>query len=239
MKQILLLAICAISFQFMTNAQTVTISPGEIVNTLDLDNLAMDDDPSDINGHSVVSHSESGTKTFVWVRNEVFVPDGWEISICDINSCWFHTVSTKEFDLEQNFEGTLDVHAYPGGNPGVSVDEVTTGEAIVELTVSEVGNPSNTMTAVYTLSLTGTVNLEIIEKEDVKVYPNPTTNFFKLTDTEVVDRLIIRNLVGKEVKAFEVANGANYDISELPTGIYLITLMNEENIVRTVRMSKK
>ncbi len=240
MKQILLLAICAFFF-FNLNAQvTVSVNPGDIIESVDLDDYdPATEDPSDIVGHAVVVNDVTTTTSFVWVRNEVYLPTGWKTAVCDLNSCWFHTISTKEFELEGGFEGTLDVHAYPGGSGGASIEELTTGEAIVELEVTEVGNEQNTYTATYTLSLSGTVSVEITEKPTINVYPNPTTDFFKLTGTDEVNNIVVHNVVGSKVKTFEVAKGANYDIADLPTGMYLVALMNEDAIVRTVRLSKK
>lgn len=240
MKQILLLAICSFFF-FSINAQvTVSVNPDEISESVDLDNYDIEtEDPTDIVGHGLVVNDISGTKNFVWVRNEVYLPTGWKTAVCDLNSCWFHTISTKEFELEGGFEGTLDVHAYPGGSGGATLDELTTGEAIVEISVTEVGNEENTFTATYTLSLLGTVSVEITDKPTINVYPNPTTDFFKLTGTDAVDNIVVHNVVGSKVKNFEVAEGASYDVADLPTGMYLVALMNEDTIVRTIRLSKK
>ena len=47
-------------------------------------------------------------------------------------------------------------------------------------------------------------------------------------------------MVGRAVKDFEVKNGADYDIGNLPNGIYLVGLFDQKgNIIKTVRVSKR
>ncbi|MEL6718706.1 MAG: T9SS type A sorting domain-containing protein [Bacteroidota bacterium] len=80
------------------------------------------------------------------------------------------------------------------------------------------------------------------QKKDIKVYPNPATNFieFQNTDDEV-KRVVIYNLVGRPIKRMPANSGKNwYDISDLSRGMYLIQLLNSKGgVITTKRINKR
>lgn len=57
------------------------------------------------------------------------------------------------------------------------------------------------------------------QETSVKVYPNPVTNSFQLSSTEDVQNVQIYSITGSLLKTFNKT--ANYDISDLATGIYI------------------
>ncbi|RMF27830.1 MAG: T9SS C-terminal target domain-containing protein [Bacteroidetes bacterium] len=74
----------------------------------------------------------------------------------------------------------------------------------------------------------------------LRLYPNPATNYVFLTPNETVRRMTLYNIIGKRVKEFEVYPGKRYDISDLPGGIYLVSLLDADSrILKTIRLSKK
>ena len=74
----------------------------------------------------------------------------------------------------------------------------------------------------------------------VSIYPNPTANFFGLSNIEGISQLTIFNLLGKEMRNFEAENGVKYDISDLPNGMYLIQMTDsKQKIVSTLRLQKR
>lgn len=74
----------------------------------------------------------------------------------------------------------------------------------------------------------------------IKIFPNPATEYIELSQNDKVARIIVFNLVGKELKRFEATDGQRYNISELPKGLYLVQLLdkNDQTIV-TQRVSKR
>lgn len=74
----------------------------------------------------------------------------------------------------------------------------------------------------------------------IKIFPNPASDYIELTDNDKVAKIVVFNLVGKEMKRFDTENGQRYNISELPKGMYLVQLLDKggQTIV-TQRVSKR
>lgn len=75
----------------------------------------------------------------------------------------------------------------------------------------------------------------------VSVYPNPATNFISINKDENVSDIAIFNLVGRKLKTFQnVEKDEHYDVSDLPVGMYLIQVIdNNKKILTTQRISKR
>lgn len=78
------------------------------------------------------------------------------------------------------------------------------------------------------------------EKVDVQVYPNPATDYISVTNVEAVSRIMVFNLVGRQMKAFDSAEGDKFFVGDLPRGMYLVQLLgNKEQILTTQRVNKR
>ncbi len=79
--------------------------------------------------------------------------------------------------------------------------------------------------------------------ERLALYPNPATQFIRLQGAEQVRRVVIYNLVGKELKDIRLEEGRSderLDISDLQRGLYLVQLLNARNqVLSTLRLNKK
>jgi len=80
-----------------------------------------------------------------------------------------------------------------------------------------------------------------IYKQALKVFPNPATEYFQLTDKkDAVDQINIYNIVGKKMKTFDVENDKKYYLDQFPKGMYLIQLVGHNNkIISTQRLNIK
>lgn len=75
---------------------------------------------------------------------------------------------------------------------------------------------------------------------NLKVFPNPAVDYFSVSDNQVVERVLLFNLVGRQMKNFKARNGEKYNIADLPKGMYLVQLLNErEDIITTQRLHKQ
>lgn len=97
--------------------------------------------------------------------------------------------------------------------------------------------------AFSSFALFGQSNSEVAGNTPVKIsiYPNPATNFISINKDENVREIAIFNLVGKKLKTFqEVEKDEHYDVSDLPNGMYLIQVIDDnKKIVTTQRISKR
>lgn len=75
----------------------------------------------------------------------------------------------------------------------------------------------------------------------VSVYPNPATNYISINKDDNVKEIAIFSLVGRKLKTFEgVKKDEQYDVSDLPNGMYLVQVIDKSNkIITTQRVSKR
>ncbi len=192
-------------------AQTVII-PSEIA----VEGITSAD--TDIVGDAVVVNQSDDEQSYQWTRTIIDLADGWNTAVCDVNLCYGPTVDQANFALSPGQEGTLDVHVYPGGNEGA---------AIVSVTVVNVNNAEDNATAIYYFNQALSVP-EVINNA-LKIYPNPVADQFFVEGGDKVERLDIYNLEGKLVKEFRNTGSTAMDVSELPTGNYIVRMWNESN----------
>ncbi len=228
MKQTLLLFFLTFSISLSAQVTLLLTEP-----TGSTTALASDDD---ITAKGFIKNESDVEVTLMWKRNIIELKEGWETAVCDKNLCYVPSYGeTSAADgthlvLAPGEESNFDVHVYPDG---------TEGFAIVEVTATDITNAANTVTGRYEFNQmsTSTINLN---KADIKVYPNPTINFISISEADQVERLIIYNIVGRPVKLFEANYNNQYDVMDLPTGMYLVRLMDKnDRTIKTVRLSKK
>lgn len=80
-------------------------------------------------------------------------------------------------------------------------------------------------------------------KLEYKVFPNPTMNSIQIDDqtAESVDVQSFRifNMLGQEMKAFNVVKGQTYSVADLRPGTYLIQFRNaRDKVVTTKKLVK-
>ena len=199
--------------------------------------------------HSLINigNNTTVTKTYVWERTLNELPEGWSSAVCDANQCYLSHVETQEFDLGPGDIGTMDIHAYPGGNPGVLPG--TAGTAEIHIRIWEKDNEENFEVGVYTYCVSDAPNSPIncaettstanLEEEQIKVFPNPTNNYIQLDENSLVQYLEVYNLIGERVANFRHINGVQHDISNLNNGMYLLQLQGGNGtLLKTVKLIK-
>lgn len=167
-------------------------------------------------------------RSYMWERNITDWTGGWISFVCDVNNCWQSSTikSPKTIELSPGTSGTLEVVMRPNHQAG---------QAQLELKLREVNTNKNAQTVKLDFEAKKSI------KEDnlnFKVYPNPTTDYFQI-DGDGIDKVVIYNIIGREVRSYKVTEGAKYPVSELPEGIYIIRLINSNGLpVKTMRLSK-
>ena len=81
---------------------------------------------------------------------------------------------------------------------------------------------------------TGTTGIyEHSKSKNIKVFPNPTNNIFNidLPNSKESFSLAVYSSHGKEL--FRIFNNTSVDISNLPNGIYFLTIIQSDKIWRT------
>ncbi|MDY0198233.1 MAG: DUF5018 domain-containing protein, partial [Tenuifilaceae bacterium] len=77
--------------------------------------------------------------------------------------------------------------------------------------------------------------------ESISAYPNPFTNTLTIDNIENASRIVIVNLIGQQVMSINL-NGVNrkeISTSELATGVYLVTIVNNQGQKAVRKMIKR
>lgn len=65
-------------------------------------------------------------------------------------------------------------------------------------------------------------------KVDLRVYPNPTVDYIKVSNNDFLEHVALYNLAGRKIKTFNYAEGEKYYVGDLPKGMYLVQLIDED-----------
>ena len=76
---------------------------------------------------------------------------------------------------------------------------------------------------------------------EIRIYPNPVVSEFNIQNGLGINKVILFNVLGREIKIFEqVSENQIFHISEIPRGLYWVQLLDKENkIISTKRISKR
>ncbi len=75
---------------------------------------------------------------------------------------------------------------------------------------------------------------------DLSVFPNPVISYFEVNPGGFnVDKISVYNVAGRSVRSFDFRKEEHYDIADLPTGMYLIQLLDSRSqVIKTKRITK-
>ena len=135
--------------------------------------------------------------------------------------------------LAQNEHTLMDVHVLPRGVAGC-------GEIAVHL--SDAADPNTVIeTITYNICIDPlTAVNDQFDRNQIRIFPNPTSNFISLTKNTVVRQLWVHNILGKRVRTFNTSYNGRYDLTDLPDGLYLVSMVDAEGkVIKTVRVSKR
>jgi hypothetical protein len=224
MKRLLL---CFFLFQVVAlsvwGQASLTFTPSSFV-------LTGNPSSNDVSMHIEVKNNSNFDAFVLWSRVVEAAPQGWLTWICDKNLCYLPTADacspTKPNILAPGEKMDFQIHVNPGSIEGTTPYEITfmdyedpsiilgqvQGQVIISSTVSTKNNPA---------------------QSNLTVYPNPTTDFFQVSETTGLKYIELFNIV-------EASPQKQYQVSDLQEGIYLVRLMTSTGkIIKTIRLSKR
>lgn len=93
---------------------------------------------------------------------------------------------------------------------------------------------------IFSLGLSAQSLASLGQAEDLRVFPNPVVEYFKVGNSDRVTTVRVTNSLGREVRRFTYRQNESYNISDLPRGFYLVQLRDDQNrILKTQRVSKR
>lgn len=191
----------------------------------------------------VLTNNSDSTLSLRWELFNLDKPSAWESQVCDPNECYLPIVrSNIDADLGINAPVVLP----PDSSIKISIyimPNETIGTGKFALDFSLASDPGTVIDmATFEVEITSSVvnTYESIRQKDIRVYPNPATDYFELTNSEAIDRVVVFNLVGRKVAMFLAYPGKQFDIASLPSGTYMVALVNEKiGTIRTMRLVKR
>lgn len=77
--------------------------------------------------------------------------------------------------------------------------------------------------------------------DDIKLYPNPAGDYFRIENGVNIKDIEVINVLGKVVKQYAPASQSeNFYIGDLNTGLYLVRMLDKnKNVIKTIRLQKK
>ena len=231
MKRLLL---CFFLIQFLAGQSwsqiSISVNPSTFVLTGNPSN-------NDVNLHIEVTNHSSFDAYILWSRTVESAPPGWLTWICDKNLCYLPTANacspSKPNILAPGEKMDLQIHVNPGAVEGSTPYDITfmdyedptiilgqvDGEVVISNTVSTKNN--------------GT-------QSNLTVYPNPTTDYFQVSETPGLKYIELFNIVGNKVRSYDALPQKQYAVGDLTDGIYLVRLVTSTGkIIKTIRLSKR
>ena len=76
--------------------------------------------------------------------------------------------------------------------------------------------------------------------DDLRVGPNPATDFFRVYGYISFSKIQMYNIIGKEMKSFTVTVDNEYNVDSYPAGIYLLRFIDDKNqLLKTIKLYKR
>jgi hypothetical protein len=179
-----------------------------------------------------IKNISATTQKIKWKRKYTQFASGCESTICDL-LCYSSNIneSPKELVLLPNQSVPIESHFYK--------ECAQNGGTSFRMTF----HPSNDLTNVlYTVVFNcgTTTNVSDLEKENIKITPNPVSQYFKIKDANnSVGAINIYNMTGRLIKNLDQSDSDEYFIGDLPSGLYLVRLSDKNNkTIKTLRINK-
>ncbi len=84
------------------------------------------------------------------------------------------------------------------------------------------------------------VSNENWNKNQVTIFPNPTTDYFSITNNSYVKSIQIFNVVGKQMAITPYQNGDVVSVANFPNGLYLVRMLDDDgDVLKTTRLAKR
>lgn len=191
---------------------------------------------------SKITNTSNQPISLKWNRTVINQPFEWETQVCDKNSCYLPAFNT-------NYDPSGGIFVPVTLAPGASFDLIlhifpnrTAGTGVFDIDISLTGKPENIISTVSfsTVVESMAATAEVTNKAELKLFPNPAIDYFELVNNNLVQKVVLYNLIGRKVRSYDASNGRRYNISDIPSGIYLVGLLDENNnVLKTLRLSKK
>lgn len=236
MKHLLLFILTLLSLHSGFAQKLLSFEPNAVEERFLVD---LDDWSKTLELSATVTNTSNQTLLLKWKRVIINQPLGWQTQVCDDFAYYTPDIATNyapkyninaPVELAPGASLTFSIHVQPMG---------TAGRGVYEIPFSLTKSPDKTIG-----SLIFTANVEDAAKEyskaNLRLYPNPAIDYFEITPNAPVDKIELYNMIGKKIRTYNAEYTNRFDISEIPPGLYLVSLINEKRgVLKTLRLNKR
>ena len=159
-------------------------------------------------------------------------PTNWLTWVCDKNLCYDFTFLScplnKPNVLAPNESFDLQVHMNPRDSIGTANYEINV--------LDSQGNILAPITGVFEISVSS--SSKDLTDVNLSIYPNPTHNYFQVSELPNLKYVELFNIVGNKVRSYDAAPNKQYQVGDLMDGMYLVRLIsNTGSTLKTLRLS--
>jgi hypothetical protein len=189
---------------------------------------------TDITYHITVTNTTPQTANLFWSFRMTGNPATWLTWVCDRNLCYTPETTScpanKPNILLPNESMDLQIHMNPRETEG-------TADYLISI-LNESGNILFTVDGDFLISQTSAVTRPSDTK--LTVYPNPTPDYFQVSELPGLRYIELYNIIGNKMKSFDAVPQKQYYVGDLNEGIYLVRLVaSNGKVLKTVRLSKR
>lgn len=163
-------------------------------------------------------------------------PEEWATQICDFQLCYGENVDQISTALPNTLKAgeTRDFKIY-------LLPYNTEGEGDLSFSIFDDDGFANEVVKLTTneIIISTTTSVKEVRDLDIKIYPNPSNDYFQMTHDDKVSKVIIYNLAGKTIKELNHYKGKSQNIDFLRSGMYLVRLFDSRSeLIKTMRLQK-
>lgn len=241
MKVHVLLVLILVSPLWVLAQNELRIQPATIKKQI---NIGVDDVSYEEVLRVEITNPTSRTLKLRWDKKVSYQPYSWESQVCDKENSYPPGV-------ESNFDPIQGVVAPIVLAPGETFDLLltilpynTTGQCKIELLFRDLSQPDQMIgSAVFQVNIIDTEDQAAVKEGDhnPRIYPNPVHDRFFLDNAPPLSRIEVYNTLGRRVKSFSNPQlGDSYDATDLPQGVYLLSLIDKQGkVLRTIRLLRR
>ncbi len=146
------------------------------------------------------------------------------ISLVDINGDWINEISMDLYPYDAGTDSGMD---YDSSNMDSNPQEpISSLQGIPPFSTEKIGT--------ITISLEEIIlsTNDIINENTISIYPNPSKDFINVSiSNSEIKNIEIFNILGKKITSYPLQNVSQteVDVTELPSGVYLLSLIDTSN----------
>jgi len=235
MKQFLLLIFSVVFLSSLTAQSDLILSHTDTVCTISSSTNQK------LEAKTFIVNKSSKSMNIQWVLTNMAQPAPWETSVCDANSCYPPSILTN---------------VIPGGNPDAPVllmpgdssliymdafPNDSRGVGYTQICFTALEDPSNELGCMtYKFEVGVTSSVEDAPAPVMEIFPNPTADYFGLTNSNSLKEINVYNMLGRKQRTFAVGQGKKYFVGDMPAGMYLLASIDKDGkVTKTTRLVKR